>query len=208
MGIYIFRWSVLKKFLVADEEDPKSENDFGKNVIPALLNSGYKLWAYAFEGYWKDVGTIDSLWEANMDLLGTHPNFDIRGPESEKISARNNALPSSYIAKGAKTVNCFIAEGRRDLRYRAAFHHFHRLHHRRRRPGRGQRHYAQRLHCTGRHCPPCHHRGKLCHFFRRCGGRHLPGRSKAENQRSGQKSDASGKHRNCSRRSPVKGGTL
>ena len=111
MGIYIFRWSVLKKFLVADEEDPKSENDFGKNVIPALLNSGYKLWAYAFEGYWKDVGTIDSLWEANMDLLGTHPNFDIRGPESEKISARNNALPSSYIAKGAKTVNCFIAEG-------------------------------------------------------------------------------------------------
>ena len=110
-GIYIFRWSILKKFLVADEEDPKSENDFGKNVIPALLNSGHKLWAYDFEGYWKDVGTIDSLWEANMDLLGTQPNFDIRGAENEKISARNNALPSSYIAREAKTTNCFIAEG-------------------------------------------------------------------------------------------------
>ena len=111
MGIYIFRWSILKKFLVADEEDLKSENDFGKNVIPALLNSGHKLWAYDFEGYWKDVGTIDSLWEANMDLLGTQPNFDIRGAENEKISARNNALPSSYIAREAKTTNCFIAEG-------------------------------------------------------------------------------------------------
>ena len=64
-----------------------------------------------FEGYWKDVGTIDSLWEANMDLLGTQPNFDIRGAENEKISARNNALPSSYIAREAKTTNCFIAEG-------------------------------------------------------------------------------------------------
>ena len=111
MGIYIFRWSIHKQFLIADEEDPNSENDFGKNLIPALLNSGHKLWAYAFEGYWKDVGTIDSLWEANMDLLGIEPNFDIRGAENEKISARNNAMPSSYIAPEAQTVNCFIAEG-------------------------------------------------------------------------------------------------
>ena len=111
MGIYIFRWSILKQFLIADEEDPNSENAFGKNLIPALLNSGHKLWAYAFEGYWKDVGTIDSLWEANMDLLGIEPNFDIRGAENEKISARNNAMPSSYIAPEAQTVNCFIAEG-------------------------------------------------------------------------------------------------
>ncbi len=111
MGIYIFRWSILKQFLIADEEDPNSENDFGKNLIPALLTSGHKLWAYAFEGYWKDVGTIDSLWEANMDLLGIEPNFDIRGAENEKISARNNAMPSSYIAPEAQTVNCFIAEG-------------------------------------------------------------------------------------------------
>ena len=111
MGIYIFRWSILKQFLIADEEDPNSENDFGKNLIPALLNSGHKLWAYAFEGYWKDVGTIDSLWEANMDLLGIEPNFDIGGAENENISARNNAMPSSYIAPEGQTVNCFIAEG-------------------------------------------------------------------------------------------------
>ena len=110
MGIYIFRWSVLKKFLTEDEADPTSENDFGKNVIPALLNSGHKLWAYDFEGYWKDVGTIDSLWEANMDLLGTAPNFDIRSAD-KKISARNYALPSTYVAKQAKTVDSLIAEG-------------------------------------------------------------------------------------------------
>ena len=111
MGIYVFNWKILREFLIADEEDPNSSNDFGKNIIPGLLNAGHKLMAYAFEGYWKDVGTIDSLWEANMDLLGTSPAFDIRGDESQKISARNNALPSSYIAREAETVNCFIAEG-------------------------------------------------------------------------------------------------
>lgn len=111
MGIYIFRWSILKKFLIADEEDPHSDNDFGKNLIPALLGSGHKLFAYAFRGYWKDVGTIDSLWEANMDLLGREPKFDIRGSEDQKISARNNAMPSSYLSRDAVTVNCFIAEG-------------------------------------------------------------------------------------------------
>lgn len=111
MGIYIFRWSILKKFLIADEEDPHSDNDFGKNLIPALLRSGHKLFAYAFQGYWKDVGTIDSLWEANMDLLGKEPKFDIRGSENQKISARNNAMPSSYLSRDAVTINCFIAEG-------------------------------------------------------------------------------------------------
>ena len=111
MGIYVFNWKVLRQFLIADEEDPKSSNDFGKNIIPNLLNSGHKLMAYTFEGYWKDVGTIDSLWEANMELLGKDPEFNIRGDEKSKICARNNALPSSYIDGGAKTVNCFIAEG-------------------------------------------------------------------------------------------------
>lgn len=111
MGIYIFRWSILKKFLIADEEDSHSDNDFGKNLIPALLRSGHKLFAYAFQGYWKDVGTIDSLWEANMDLLGKEPKFDIRGSENQKISARNNAMPSSYLSRDAVTINCFIAEG-------------------------------------------------------------------------------------------------
>jgi len=111
MGIYVFNWSILREFLIADEEDPDSSNDFGKNIIPNLLGSGHKLMAYNFDGYWKDVGTIDSLWEANMELLGKDPEFDIRGDERSKIYARNSALPSSYIDEDAKTVNCFIAEG-------------------------------------------------------------------------------------------------
>ena len=111
MGIYVFNWKILREFLIADEEDPNSSNDFGKNIIPNLLNSGHKLMAYTFDGYWKDVGTIDSLWEANMELLGKNPAFNIRGDEKFKIFARNNALHSSYIDENAKTVNCFIAEG-------------------------------------------------------------------------------------------------
>ena len=111
MGIYVFNWKVLHDALVADEEDPKSANDFGKNIIPNLLNAGHKMMAYNFDGYWKDVGTIDSLWEANMELLGKEPEFNIRGDEHSKIYARNSAMPSSYIDDDAKTVNCFIAEG-------------------------------------------------------------------------------------------------
>ena len=111
MGIYVFNWDVLRKALLEDEADPDSSNDFGKNIIPGLLNQGHKMMAYPFDGYWKDVGTIDSLWEANMDLLGKEPAFNIRGDERSKIYARNNALPSSYIDEKAKTVNCFIAEG-------------------------------------------------------------------------------------------------
>lgn len=111
MGIYVFNWKVLHDYLVADEEDPNSSNDFGKNIIPNLLNDGHKMMAYTFEGYWKDVGTIDSLWEANMELLGKEPDFNIRGDEKSKIYARNNAHPSSYVDEKAKTVNCFIAEG-------------------------------------------------------------------------------------------------
>ena len=111
MGIYIFKWSVLKEFLEADEADPTSENDFGKNIIPALLNSGHRLFAYQFDGYWKDVGTISSLWEANMDLLGKHPAFDIYGPEGHKIYARNTTKPASYIAKSAELHESFVADG-------------------------------------------------------------------------------------------------
>ena len=111
MGIYVFNWDVLREALIADEDDENSSNDFGKNIIPNLLNAGHKMMAYNFDGYWKDVGTIDSLWEANMELLGKDPEFNIRGDERSKIYARNNALPSSYIDENAKTVNCFIAEG-------------------------------------------------------------------------------------------------
>ena len=111
MGIYVFNWSVLREALITDEENPESSNDFGKNIIPSLLNAGHKMMAYPFDGYWKDVGTIDSLWEANMELLGKTPEFDIRGEEHTKIYARNNALPSSYIDEDAKIVNAFVAEG-------------------------------------------------------------------------------------------------
>ena len=111
MGIYVFNWSVLREALIEDEDDPKSSNDFGKNIIPKLLSGGHKLMAYPFDGYWKDVGTIDSLWEANMELLGKTPAFALRGDEKMKIYARNSAMPSSYIDEKAVTSNCFIAEG-------------------------------------------------------------------------------------------------
>ena len=111
MGIYCFDWKVLREALINDEADPNSSKDFGKNIIPGLLNAGFKMMAFPFDGYWKDVGTIDSLWEANMELLGKNPEFDIRGDERSKIYARNNALPSSYIDENAKISNSFVAEG-------------------------------------------------------------------------------------------------
>ena len=111
MGIYVFNWSVLREALIADEDNPNSSNDFGKNIIPNLLNAGHKMMAYPFDGYWKDVGTINSLWEANMELLGKEPAFDIRGDERFRISARNEAQPSSYIDEDAKVRNAFVAEG-------------------------------------------------------------------------------------------------
>ena len=111
MGIYVFNWSVLRQALITDEENPDSSNDFGKNIIPMLLGAGHKMMAYMFDGYWKDVGTIDSLWEANMELLGKNPEFQIRGDEKFKIFARNDAHPSSYIDQGAVISGSFIAEG-------------------------------------------------------------------------------------------------
>ena len=111
MGIYCFNWKVLREALIADEEDEKSSNDFGKNIIPNLLNAGHKMMAYNFDGYWKDVGTIDSLWEANMEVLGKNPEFQIRGDKRSTIYARNDAHPSSYIDDDAKISNAFIAEG-------------------------------------------------------------------------------------------------
>ncbi len=110
MGIYCFDWKVLRQALIDDEADPNSSKDFGKNIIPGLLNAGYKMMAYNFDGYWKDVGTIDSLWEANMELLGKNPEFEIRG-EKDRIYARNDAMPSSYIDKAAKIQDSFVAEG-------------------------------------------------------------------------------------------------
>ena len=110
MGIYIFTWSKLKKYLEEDEANPDSENDFGKNVIPSMLQNGERMYAYAFEGYWKDVGTIDSLWEANMDLLDPNVPLDLYD-DSWKIYARNPVMPPQYVADGAVTQNAMISEG-------------------------------------------------------------------------------------------------
>ena len=111
MGIYCFNWKALREALIADEADPNSSKDFGKNIIPNMLNAGHKMMAYNFDGYWKDVGTIDSLWEANMEVLGKNPEFQIRGDKRSTIYARNDAHPSSYIDEDAKISNSFIAEG-------------------------------------------------------------------------------------------------
>ena len=110
MGIYIFRWEVLKEYLISDNEDPTSSNDFGKNIIPRLIDDGYNLFAYSFNGYWKDVGTIDSLWQSNMDILGENPALDMR-EKKNRIYARNYAHPSSFVSKDAEVVNSFVAEG-------------------------------------------------------------------------------------------------
>ena len=110
MGVYIFSWQVLKQYLIADESDPSSANDFGKNVIPAFLRDGRAMYAYYFDGYWKDVGTLDSLWEANMDLLDPNDPLDMRNPRF-KVYARNYALPSTRLTPGSKVTNSFVAEG-------------------------------------------------------------------------------------------------
>lgn len=110
MGVYIFRWSVLREYLIADNDDPTSSNDFGKNIIPKMLGDGYNLVAYEFDGYWKDVGTIDGLWQSNMDILGPDPELNLRD-DSSYVYARNYAHPSSYIAPEAEIVNSYVAEG-------------------------------------------------------------------------------------------------
>ena len=111
MGIYCFTWKVLRDALIADEADPNSSKDFGKNIIHNLLNDGHKMMAYNFDGYWKDVGTIASLWEANMELLGKNPEFQLRGGKRETIYARNDAHPAAYIDDEAKVIDALVAEG-------------------------------------------------------------------------------------------------
>ena len=110
MGIYVFSAEKLYKYLEEDNFDPSSSNDFGKDVLPKMLSCGEKMLAYEFNGYWKDVGTIDSLYEANMDLLGDKPNFDV-ADASWKIQSRSPLAPPHYIGDGAKTVNSIIMSG-------------------------------------------------------------------------------------------------
>ncbi len=110
MGVYIFTAEKMYKYLEADDNDPESSKDFGKNVLPAMLNAGEKMFAYRFEGYWKDVGTVSSLWEANMDLLGEEPVFDV-GDSSWKIHSRNPLAPPEYLGENAVVKNSMIALG-------------------------------------------------------------------------------------------------
>lgn len=110
MGIYIFDWKLLKQFLIEDENNKDSSNDFGKNIIPSMINSGKKLFAYSFTGYWKDVGTIESYWEANMDLIQDNKDLNIYD-DKWKIYSSNPVRPAQYIGDGAEISNSLITEG-------------------------------------------------------------------------------------------------
>ena len=110
MGIYIFNKRKLFDYLIADAADPDSANDFGKNVIPAMLSAGEKMMAYPFEGYWKDVGTIRSLWDANMDLLGERPVLNV-SDESWRIYSRHHAELPQFVGSDAVIDNCSVTEG-------------------------------------------------------------------------------------------------
>ncbi len=110
MGIYIFTYKALRKYLVEDGKNPQSTHDFGKDIIPAYLNDKKKLVAYRFKGYWKDVGTIDSLWEANMDLLDDRDELDLGDPAWKIYTEDVNALPQ-YIGQDAKIENAYITQG-------------------------------------------------------------------------------------------------
>ena len=110
MGIYIFTWKKLKQYLIENENANTGSKDFGKDIIPAMLAAGERLFAYAFEGYWKDVGTLDSLWEANMDLLSPSVPLDLYDKEW-KIYSRNLNMPPQYIGDKAAVENSMISEG-------------------------------------------------------------------------------------------------
>lgn len=109
MGIYIFNWQKLRSYLIADENDPQSSKDFGKNIIPAMLKAGEKLWPYRFDGYWRDVGTITSLWDANMDMLSTTliNLFDPSWP----IGSRSPVCPPHFAGDSAEITHSIITEG-------------------------------------------------------------------------------------------------
>ena len=110
MGVYVFNWKELRQYLIDDENDENSDNDFGKNIIPKMLADGNKMLAYRFDGYWKDVGTIQSLWEANMNLLSDNPGY-LLDDENWRIFSRNPAMPPHYISPESRVKNCYITEG-------------------------------------------------------------------------------------------------
>jgi len=110
MGIYVFSWDKLKKYLIEDEADPNSSNDFGKNIIPNMLNQGEVMKVYRFDDYWKDVGTVDSLWDANLDLL--NPKLDLNlSDRNWRIYSRTNSRPPQYVSDSAKVENSLVTDG-------------------------------------------------------------------------------------------------
>ena len=110
MGIYVFSWKKLREYLINDEKDEKSSNDFGKNIIPNMLNAGETMFAYRFDGYWKDVGTIDSLWEANLDLLRPSVDLDL-SDNSWRIYSKSPVSPPHFVSDKASVENSMISEG-------------------------------------------------------------------------------------------------
>lgn len=110
MGIYVFSWDKLRKYLEQDEANAKSSNDFGKDVLPTMLEAGERMFAYEFSGYWKDVGTIESLWESNMDLLNPKMELDL-SEQAWRIYSRNPVMPPHYLSNDAQVQNSLIAEG-------------------------------------------------------------------------------------------------
>ena len=110
MGVYVFSWDKLKKYLIEDEANPDSANDFGKNIIPNMLNDGQRMFAFPFKGYWKDVGTIDSLWEANLDIINPNVDLDL-SDKSWRIYSRTPDAPPHYIGENAVVENSSISEG-------------------------------------------------------------------------------------------------
>ena len=110
MGVYVFSWDKLKKYLTEDEADPNSSNDFGKNIIPKMLGDRQRMFAFPFKGYWKDVGTIESLWEANLDIINPNVDLDL-SDKSWRIYSRNPMAPPHYIGKDAVVENSSVSEG-------------------------------------------------------------------------------------------------
>ena len=110
MGVYVFSWDNLKKYLTEDVADPNSSNDFGKNIIPKMLGDGQRMFAFPFKGYWKDVGTIESLWEANLDIINPNVDLDL-SDKSWRIYSRNPMAPPHYIGKDAVVENSSVSEG-------------------------------------------------------------------------------------------------
>lgn len=110
MGIYMFKWEVLRNYLIKDDENPESDNDFGKNVLPMMLAEGNKMFAWVFDGYWKDVGTVRSYWEANMDLLDPNNTLNLYDKDW-RIYTKSRNLPPQYIARGSDIKDSLVNEG-------------------------------------------------------------------------------------------------